>query len=326
MKKLKINKDLDENEIEVYDDLDNLRARILSRLDQYLKSQIMRRGITVLQNTYTGFDTEYEGKDAKKFENRLLSVQTAVQKRTIIKIPMYHPYDVSYIHPLSSEVSEIFKNKVDSGNSYKYTFVEEIDVGSRKDLMDMDELRLVNNSLKSSIERIRKLIFRDLIKINQAVINQLKNVKLIEKVKDFDYFEDFKRDQIIFSFPLTPMVQKIVYPTDNQFSFTDLIKMSKGPRVEENNYSHFLLPSHTSGAAAPSPASTTPPLPLPLTISSSNVSSTSTDVSSTIVSEIDNLRVIGTGAECENFEDISSISLQKSSEISSNSSRSSSSS
>lgn len=40
------------------DDLDNLRETLLGRLDQYLKIQFQKRGITVIQNTYTGYDAE----------------------------------------------------------------------------------------------------------------------------------------------------------------------------------------------------------------------------------------------------------------------------
>jgi hypothetical protein len=87
-------------------DLENLRLTFLSRLEQYLKFQIKKRGISLIQNTYTGFDTEIEEdesqKNKNKFKNNLISVQTAVQRRTIMKLPLYHPYDISYLHPLSS--------------------------------------------------------------------------------------------------------------------------------------------------------------------------------------------------------------------------------
>lgn len=49
----------------------------------------------MIHNTYTGFDTEYELENAKKFKNRLISVQTAVQTRTIVTGPLYKPYDLS---------------------------------------------------------------------------------------------------------------------------------------------------------------------------------------------------------------------------------------
>lgn len=62
--------------------------------------QVQKRGVTVIQNTYTGFDTEYELQDPKKNLNKLLSVQIATRCRTLIKIPLYKTHDISYIHPL----------------------------------------------------------------------------------------------------------------------------------------------------------------------------------------------------------------------------------
>jgi len=44
--------------------------------------------VTIIQNTYMGFDTEYELDDPVKFKNKLISVQTAVKRRTIIKVPV----------------------------------------------------------------------------------------------------------------------------------------------------------------------------------------------------------------------------------------------
>lgn len=52
----------------------------------------------------------------------IISVQTAVHRRTIIKVPLYLPDVVSFINPLSYEISDIFLNKVDNGNSYNYSF------------------------------------------------------------------------------------------------------------------------------------------------------------------------------------------------------------
>lgn len=42
--------------------------------------QIQVRGVTIIENSYMGFDTEFVLKDQKKFLNDLVSVQTAVQR------------------------------------------------------------------------------------------------------------------------------------------------------------------------------------------------------------------------------------------------------
>lgn len=36
----------------------------------------------------SGFDSEYEKVNTKNFKNKFISLQTAVQRRTIVKIPL----------------------------------------------------------------------------------------------------------------------------------------------------------------------------------------------------------------------------------------------
>jgi hypothetical protein len=99
----------DDEGLDELTDLENLSVSLLSYLDPYLKIQVQKRGITIIQNSYTGFDTEYELKNHRKFLNKLISVQIAVQTRTLIKIPLYNTFDISYAHPLTSEITSLFK-------------------------------------------------------------------------------------------------------------------------------------------------------------------------------------------------------------------------
>lgn len=49
------------------------------------------------QNTYSGFDSKDESVNTKKFKNKLISLHTAEQRRTIVKITLYHTFYISYI-------------------------------------------------------------------------------------------------------------------------------------------------------------------------------------------------------------------------------------
>lgn len=86
-----------------------LRSQIFAKLDPFLRIQLQKRGITVIQNTYVGFDTEYEVEDPRNFLNKLVSVQLAVQCRTLVKVPLYTVQDIIYIHPLTNEISAFYK-------------------------------------------------------------------------------------------------------------------------------------------------------------------------------------------------------------------------
>ena len=93
-------------------ELDSLRVDLTSRLDPSIRLQIQKRGVTIIQNTYTGFDSEYELLDQKSHTNKLISIQIAVQSRTLIKIPLYNSLDLSFVHPQTSEITSFYKPKV----------------------------------------------------------------------------------------------------------------------------------------------------------------------------------------------------------------------
>lgn len=59
--------------------------------------------------------------------------------------------------------------------------------------------------------------------VNEEIIQQLKT--LGARNSSITYFEDFKLDQIVFSFPLTPQELKIEFPTE--ITFLELLEMAK---------------------------------------------------------------------------------------------------
>lgn len=223
---------------DVLAELDTLRLDFKARLEQYLKLQLQIRGITIIENTYMGFDTEYTLKDHKKFLNELVSVQTATQRRFLLKMPLYKSYDISYVNPLSSLISDTFNNKVGSENSYKYKFkgcdddklsviVCDKDKDKDKEKVKLNEVLLINNTLKLVISKIRCLMFKDVYDLNSKIIGRLKE-------SGVEFFEDLQRDQIVFYFPLTPMVCDILYPSGD-FGFLDLLDMSKNVGNTKNS-------------------------------------------------------------------------------------------
>ena len=190
--------------------LQNLKSEMLSRLDPFLKIQIQKRGISILQNNYVGFDTEFELMDFNKQTNKLISVQTALRTRTIVKVPLYSLKDISYVHPLTSEITTNFKPKIEN---WDVTSKKEEDQGEK-----LNEMEILNSSLKSCVSRIRKILCSPLEQINEQIIFQLK------KVSGVSYYEDQKRDQIVFSLPLSELKTNIFYP--NKFTFKELVALT----------------------------------------------------------------------------------------------------
>lgn len=217
---------------ELFSELKSFKENLLSRLDQYIKVQVQKRGITIIQNSYTGFDTEYEEDLNFVNKNKLLSVQTSVQRRVILKLPFVEPLDISYIHPLTSSSSEVFKNKVD-GNRYKYTFLEDCKQsvlkkkrGDEDVRKDFKELLIMNNSLKVGVKQVRLCLFKTLDAFISELSCKLKELKGISNFEDFDFYDDPKRNQTVFFFPFTFPVDKIAFPKGD-FNFVDLLEMSK---------------------------------------------------------------------------------------------------
>jgi len=99
----------DDEGLDKVSDLEHCRDTLLSTLDPFIRIQLQKRGISIIENTYTGLDTEYILKDSQKNLNELLSIQTAVRARYLIKIPLYNTYDISYVHPLTSEITTYYK-------------------------------------------------------------------------------------------------------------------------------------------------------------------------------------------------------------------------
>jgi len=77
---------------------------------------------------------------------------------------------------------------------------------------------IINESLRCCINNMRKR-FRSLDLVNQNIIACLREVKGVR------YFEDKRRDQIVFALPLTSLTTKISYPCGG-VSLQELVRLS----------------------------------------------------------------------------------------------------
>jgi len=166
---------------------------IFGKIDPSLRSKLQKRGISIIQNTYTGFDTEYKNIDPKY--NKLISVQLAVNTKTLLKVPKYSKYELSSLDTLNGREYKV--NKVNKGKGFNYIMVE--------------------NSLNKNINEIRNLKF----KRNDASI-----FVLIEGLKRLNIPFIEKDDSFVFSFPRTPIQPFIYYDEGEGYSIEDMIKQA----------------------------------------------------------------------------------------------------
>lgn len=190
----KIDNLTDESISDFQSDLINLNRELYGKIDPSLRNKIQKRGITIFQNIYTGFDTEYQNKDTKT--NRLLSVQLAVNTHTYIKIPWPSVYSIGTLGTLNQVE---YKKKPQSNKCpYNYNKVE--------------------NSLNHLINLVRNVRFN---KHDQSI--KLLIEGLIQK--GYKHFE--KDNCYFFSIPLTSIEKFIYYNNKGKgYSFKDMVNQS----------------------------------------------------------------------------------------------------
>jgi hypothetical protein len=225
------------------DDFKNIIQKLYSLLDPSIRLKIQKRGISVIQNIYTGYDSEFVLKDVRKHLNELLSLQLALNTRTIVKIPLYKPYEISYVHPLTNKVS-YYSNPSksltplennDPLEDLDSTFTESIFTESGKESLQKTksksininsiELELLQNSISYTIEQIRGFKYN----IHDYFLFEL--IETLKTSPGIIYFEDILKDQIVFVLPRTNIIKKVIYRDPNnknikEYSFEYLVKTS----------------------------------------------------------------------------------------------------
>src|SRR6059058_5854754 len=108
-----LSKKLDENS-DKHRDIEFFIKEIFNKLDPSIRYHLRKGGLSILMNTYTGFDSEYQNLDSQ--HNKLLSVQLAVGSRLILKMPLRgKEYILSKLDPLKGTlyIQKTFLDSVD---------------------------------------------------------------------------------------------------------------------------------------------------------------------------------------------------------------------
>lgn len=199
---------LDDKGLDLLADLECLNYSLSETLDPFLKVQIRKRGVSIIQNIYTGFDTEYEIIDEGKNLNKLISIQIALQTRTLVKVPLNSIQDISYVHPLTSEITNFYKPKT-------FNWKASDDCSEKT----INEMSLINDNLKYYMKIYRDLKYTSRDLITASIIEEF------HKLEKVTFFEDVKNDQIIFALPLSETKTKLIYP-EKDYSMRELVELS----------------------------------------------------------------------------------------------------
>lgn len=159
----------DERNPDIIQDLECLSREIYNVLDSSIKTKLQNKGISLIQNTYTGFDTEFQYKESEKC-NKLLSIQLAVNSKCLLKFPHYTEYTVGSLNPLNNDYYELGK-------------------GNRLDRV------LVDNIINELIHKSRSVEVEGMIKSLNILIEGLIAMKIPYYKNDKEYVFSFGEER-----------------------------------------------------------------------------------------------------------------------------------
>ena len=182
-------------------DLEQQSQEIYSRLDPSIRHHLQKRGISVKENVYIGFDTEFKNQDLVL--NTLVSAQLAVSTKTYLLIPNKQNYRLSIVDDKSNMLQKI------STKSTVFNYAK-LEMSIQMSLNEVRRLKYGNND-------------GDLLVLNEC----------LKMIKGLSYFE--KEDFTIFSLPRSVIQPYIQY--GDAFSLKELIEISSGiakPHLDKN--------------------------------------------------------------------------------------------
>lgn len=198
---------LKEIEAETFNLVTNLReleGELYGRLDPSIRKQIQKRGISIKENTYVGFDTEFTKKSSEM--NELVSSQLAVTTKTYVQIPKNTPYSLSTL--------DVKSNKM-------------IKLSTKSAVLNYAK---IESSIQMCVNKIR------MIKYGKNDESLLILIECLRMIKGLSYVE--KDDYLVFSLPRS-VIQPYIH-FGNSFSFQELIETSariSKPFLEESTQS-----------------------------------------------------------------------------------------
>lgn len=192
----------------IYKDLRNI---VYNNLDPAVRRHLTRRGISIINNIYTGFDTEYDNIDEKT--NKLLSVQLATTFKILLKLPLRTEFNYEELN-IGDNSYYNYEGSSDLENTFEF------DENREKAKLEANESKSKDNKgVKTSEEMVTGYVNKEGIKedINSSIfyLRALKYKtydyvfdKIIKGLKrrGFDFIE--KDDDIYFIFGKDKLIKE----------------------------------------------------------------------------------------------------------------------
>ena len=168
-------------------DFSYLEKELYQRLDTSIRYHLQKRGLSVKENVYVGFDTEYT--QITPTQTRLVSSQLAVSCKTLIHLPTQSKYKLSRLDETTKKLVVVKLSK---------------------------SFKKVEFSIQMCIEKIRSLKYG---RYDESMFTLKEVLKLI---RGMSYYEG--DDNIVFSLPTSPVQPFIQF--GEIFSLEELVKIA----------------------------------------------------------------------------------------------------
>jgi hypothetical protein len=182
---------VDEDDVDLITDLKRLERVLFSKLDPSIRYFMRKQGISISNNTYVGFDTEFTNIEVER--NSLVSVQLAVTSQTYLKIPKNTRYTISKIDVDRNKVERLKPNSA----ILNYTKIE--------------------NSIQRCIQCIKDIKYGNYEECMFVLNTTLKNIK------GFNYYDD-DEEYTLFRLPRSAIQPYICF--DKKLSLKELLQVS----------------------------------------------------------------------------------------------------
>ena len=171
-------------------DMKVLECELLERLDPSICHHMCKASLSILENTYTGFDMEFTNIDVSM--NTLISTQLATTTRSYLRVPRVLSYSISTIDVKSNKLLKMGK----TFSVFNYAKLE--------------------SSIQMSLQAIKSIKYR---KYDEVLVTLNESLK---QVKGLRYFESDEFS--LFSFPRSTIQPYI--KVSNSMTFSEVIKTS----------------------------------------------------------------------------------------------------
>jgi hypothetical protein len=162
-----IGENISPEEIDLLYDLKLQEKLLLSKIDPSIRHHLRKVGISITQNSYSGFDTEFKNSSLTK--NTLVSAQLAITSKITVKVPKQSSYTFSTV---DVELNKLYKLKAIS-EVFNYPKIEA--------------------SIQWSIQTIRQI---SLANYDESMLIITESLKIVRGLK---YYES--EEYTIFSLP-----------------------------------------------------------------------------------------------------------------------------